>query len=85
MEIFEEEKEIQIEMSCADNPFFFFPLMENYQLHYIRFAFSLMPWKFAQQEQILAKYFCTIGKVINTFIGTWLSGSCPCSWQGDWN
>lgn len=43
MEIFEEEKEIQIEMSCADNPFFFFPLMENYQLHYIRFAFSLMP------------------------------------------
>lgn len=48
----------------TDNPFFLFPVMENYHLHYIRFAFT----QITQQEQILAKYFCSIGKVTNTFI-----------------
>lgn len=49
-------------MSCADNPFFLFPLTENYQLHYIRFPFI----QITQQEQILAKYFYCIGKITNT-------------------
>lgn len=55
-------------MSCADNSFFLFPLKENYQLHYIRFAFT----QITQQEQILTKYFCSIGKVTNTFISSWV-------------
>lgn len=50
-------------MSC-DNPFFLFLLMKNYQLCYIRFAFK----QITQREKIFAKYFCSTGKVTNTFI-----------------
>lgn len=45
MEIFVGEKKIT-EMNCADNPFFLFPLTENYELHYIRFSVT----QITQQE-----------------------------------
>lgn len=47
MTTFEEEKKFHVEMSCADNPFFPLPPIENYQLD-IAFAFSQITW----QEQI---------------------------------
>lgn len=47
MTSFEGEKKFHVEMSCADNPFFSFPPMENYQLD-IAFAVSQVIW----QEQI---------------------------------
>lgn len=61
-----QEKKKIIEMSCADNPFFLFPLTENYKLHYIRFSVT----QITQQEQILAKYFCCLGKVTNILSAT---------------